>query len=225
MAPDLFRPDGARAEAFANALRLRLAGSFAHLLEAAQGHVALDEAAIGQAIATIRASRAVRPALFAVHRECVAAARDHDLAALRAAFDAFCAMPISAPAGLVVRAWGDGTFSEAELSRYQRAFGDQDGARIVFARVPPAVLGAARQALGVAQDVLRTAAPALASEVAAVVREVVLAGGCAGPGATFDGVTALDAWGALLLNAAEHSTVPGALAGLVHESAHAFMLA
>ena len=222
-APDLFRPDGAAARRLAHQLRRRLAGSFRHLLEACRGHLPLDETAVTIAIARIKCVARVRPDVFIIHRICVEAARDGDLETLAAAFRAFGEAPIAASRAMQVRNWGDHSFQPGEIDRFRWVFEDDSG--LAFDPAPPHAFSRACRAVTAALAVLDRADPEFRAEIDALVHEVVLAQAQDDAGMSFDGVTAFYAGGALVLNAAAHQTVPGALAGIVHEAAHLLMLA
>jgi hypothetical protein len=223
--PDAFRPDGARARHLARHLRRRLAGSFRYLFGACRAHVQLDEVAVECTIAKLECAVRVRPEVFIIHRRIVEAARDGELEALASAFRDFCAAPIAAPAATIVRNWADASFRPGELERFQWVFGEGGDTKLGFDPVPAEALAAACRALAGAMAGLDQADPELRAEIDALVHEVVFAQGDAGAGMTFDGVTAFFASGALLLNAAEHRTVPGALSGVVHEAAHLLLFA
>ena len=194
-------------------------------MDACRHHVALDEPTISARIAQIAACERLRPEIFVIHHDCVAAATASDLDAIATAFAALGAAAVAATQPFGPRCWHDASFSAAEAARYQWAFGDEGDTRIVFTAPPPAIYAQAARSLEAAMAALRDADPELHGEMLGLVGEVVFAAGAPGAAMTFDGVTAFYATGALVLNAAEHQTVPGALATLAHETAHALMFA
>ena len=83
---DAFLPDPGRASTLAAQMRGRLASSFTHVLDAALPNLAMDPAPVRDAIARIAAAPSVRPVIFILHRRCVRAAVQGDLATLHAGF-------------------------------------------------------------------------------------------------------------------------------------------
>ncbi|WP_048862780.1 HEXXH motif domain-containing protein, partial [Acidisphaera rubrifaciens] len=109
--------------------------------------------------------------------------------------------------------------------RYRWAFAEDGDTPVDLAPPDPAAFDRACDALTAARAVLAAACPALRDEIDALVGEVVFAAGRISATMTFDGISSFAAFGALVLNAAEHRTVPGALAGYVHEAAHLLLFA
>jgi hypothetical protein len=220
-----FRPSARRGRALAERLRDRLAGSFAHLLEACGGHAALDAAAIGAKVAEIGAAERVRAEIFIIHRLCVAAAVSGARADIAGGFAALCAAPVAAAPGIATRNWGDASFGAREAAHYAFAFGEEGDTRVALSPALPAMYAQACEALGAALAVLRRVDAELAGEIEALVTEVVFAQGRIDAETEFDGISSFTACGALVLNAAENRTPAAMLTTLVHEAAHGVLFA
>ena len=220
-----FLPDARHGRDLYARIAHRLAGSYAHVFDACGAVCRLDQPALAAHCDAIRAASRVRPDLFILHADAVDAACRSDPAAIRAAADAFLAAAVAAPDGLRLRGWDDASFSAGEAARYRWAFAESGDTRVTLVPPKPAAFARACDALTAARAALAVAAPALHGEIEALVGEVVFAAGRIGATMTFDGISSFNAFGALVLNAAEHASVPGALAGYVHEAAHLLLFA
>lgn len=225
MRPDVFLPDEGRGAGLYAAIRRRLAASYAHIFAACEPLVALDQSAIAVRADGIRDATRIRPELFVLHNEALTAACRADAASIRSAAASFIATPHAAPERLVVRNWGDPSFGTTEAERYAWAFGEDGDTPVTLHAADPDAFLRASDCLEAAREVLAAAAPALRGEIDAIVGEVVFAAGSISDQLTFDGISTFQAFGALVLNAQEHRSIPGALAGYVHEAAHLLLFA
>jgi hypothetical protein len=164
----------------------------------------------------------VSPLLFALHAGLVEAILDEDAAAAELLL-----------AGLDRRdgfAAGDGvdfvTTDDAVLGipgagrLYADLAIDDPEAGVFLAPLAPAELAEASRGVGAAFDLIETAAPELAAEIGAIVRQVVLVGAAPGSERDFGGASSFHLWGAVLLNAHRHRGRVAMAEGLVHEAAH-----
>jgi hypothetical protein len=216
---DSFLPDEARAVELDAQVRARLGESLASLADA------LSEAAIGADAVRGAASDVhfapVTPALFALHAGLVEAILDEDAAAAERMLAGF-----NRPGGFTARGTSFATLDDASLAVpglaavYAGLAIDDDTSGVTLAPLAdgemPAAVGRVREALGLLAD----AAPELAAEIGALVRQVVLVRSAAGSERTFGGASSFHLWGAVFLNADRHQGRVAMAEGLVHEAAH-----
>jgi len=225
VASDGFLPDPDHARWLSLQLHQWLAESLGYLFEVCALHTRLDKASFDARIAEVLSEPRIRPEVFLLHHEIVAAAQMGEAAEISGAFAAFAAAEIAAPAGLRQRGWQDESFSSPEALRYRSLFEDEGDSPLRLTAPMPTVFADARSCLDAALGVLQQAVPALHDEINVLLTEMVFVEGNSGGGTIFGGVTCFHAQGAIALNVAEHLTMPGALAGLVHEAAHTLLFA
>jgi HEXXH motif-containing protein len=90
----------------------------------------------------------------------------------------------------------------------------------VLAPLSPDALAEAAGRVSAALDLIATADPELAAEIAAIVRQIVLVRAAPGSERDFGGASSFHLWGAVFLNAHRHASRVAMAEGLVHEAAH-----
>jgi HEXXH motif-containing protein len=73
--------------------------------------------------------------------------------------------------------------------------------------------------------VFERAAPEIGAEIRSLLTEIVFVSGASNESLRFDGATSFFCWGAIFLNAEAYCGLVKMIAGLTHESAHAYLFA
>jgi HEXXH motif-containing protein len=116
-----------------------------------------------------------------------------------------------------------GALPEASRTLYERAL-MRDPSTVMTLEVPrDEAVQAARCSADEALAMLDLAFPDLAAELRALLSQIVFVAGTVNGDGRFDGATSFHAWGALFLNAEEHSSRLEMIDGLAHESGHALL--
>lgn len=166
-------------------------------------------------------ARGPLPALaVATYFDLLAAVLADDVPSATEALGRFHAASIRA-APPFVRSWSGLAAEEAGL--YSRHLNTDPSTRLELGAPGRGSSAAATRAIGEGLDLLDRAAPEIAGEIRALVRQIVLVSGTVNGTRGFDGATTFTLWGALFLNAAGHASRIEAVDGLVHESAHAVL--
>ena len=222
MAIDLdFAPDAARARAIDASMLGSLGDSLAYLRQAIGGELVFDGGAISRLIEDLSAGQSVAPGVFARYYELVTAIEDGDepeatrlLAELAAAprIGKDCRILELASADL-----GD------ECRRYSRMMSGDSDLDIGFG--PPDAEAAVRFRAGLAAgfSLLDRAAPQMAGEIRALVRELIIAGCDPTKPYEFDGGSHYQLWGALFLNGANDPNPVLVAEALAHECGHSLL--
>lgn len=198
-------------------MRLRLAESLAYIWSQASGRLDLPEDRFQKFLIGLE-RHPVPPLAFSLYCETVFAIEEDDLAQATRLLHELMGMPV--PSGLDVLDLADPRHDES--ARRYASFVDA-GAGIDFEIFPPSPKAAAgcREQIQGAFDLMDAGDPALAAEIRALLREIVLAAGAEDPKAlTFDGASASMLWGAIIINANRRDGTLGMAQMLAHESAH-----
>lgn len=172
--------------------------------------------------ATVARMGAVSPLLFAFHAGLVEAILDEDSVAaarLLAAFGQRKAFAAGRSVDFV-------TTDDAVLglpgagALYAGLAVDDAEAGVVLASLTPDGLANAAGRVEAALDLLGQAAPELAAETRAIVRQIVLVSAAPESERDFGGASSFHLWGAVFLNAHRHRGRVAMAEGLVHEAAH-----
>jgi hypothetical protein len=221
-------PDPDATAAYGAAIRNRLIESLLELARACRAVVAIDEAALAAQLAALQRTPRPRPGVFLLYYDCLAAVRRDDAEQLASLLQQLSTLAPAAPA-LVVRGFADASLPAAEWERYQRALQTDIAAPAEGApRLAPVAaprLQAATALLGAARAAIAGAAPRLAEEIDLLTTEIIFAGDSRAAAAGFGGATSFQAWGAIFLNVHRHTSLVRMADGLVHEAAHARLLA
>lgn len=212
---DTFAPDGGRARALDARMHQQLADSLEHILERGSTS-SLDLAPVSKLAKELRSGARVSPAAFGWYYELVFAIFGDDQMKARAALDALS--KLSATATSLKVAPLDGLQIDGHRDMYLRRMGAETEGWFH----PPAASDVAsfRERLEKGFALLKKAAPELADEISAIVREIVLASGDPKTEMQFDGGSAYQLWGLLFLNPAFHPTPIAVAEVLAHESGH-----
>jgi len=217
-----FLPDPAGARRIDADVRRRVGES----LESVAGALAPDvpeSRHLARLVAALRAGP-VRPGVIAIYSDVVSAIAEGDETALRGALASAAAFDrLSDPGSCRPATLRDGDLGPGMAASYRRHADDDPAVPLDISAIDAATLAAAADALRAATRLVEAAAPDLAAEVAALVREVVFAANGEG-GPAFGGATTFYLWGATLLNVEAIGDVPRLAENLVHEAAHARLL-
>ncbi len=219
-----FAPDGRRARALDHAMHRALAESLMHIVERCRGTIDIDEAALLRIADGLRSGARHLPPTFGLYYEAAGAlldGRNDDAERLLAALAR--ERPIDPVRDeLRVLALGEPALA-AHTERYQRMMESDPTSPFPFLPPPPDTAAAFRARFQRGFALLERAAPELASEVRAIVSEVILAVGTPMGGYTFDGGSSYQLWGGLFLNAESHETDVAIVELVAHESAHSLL--
>jgi HEXXH motif-containing protein len=212
-----FDPCAARARRLDARMRARLADSVRYVASQVGAHLRIDAAALERFLARVAAGP-VRPHAFAAYCDLVLALDADDLDAAGRCLEALFAVP--AASELRIEPLGDAA-RDPDADRIRRHVDSDPEQPIELRTPPPDVAAACRARIDAALGLLDAGHPALAAEIRALVREIVLAVGSDRPDAWgFDGASSFMLWGAIVLNASGHATRLETVQALAHESAH-----
>lgn len=216
--PGSFAPDPERARALDLRMRRRLATSLRHVATQCAPYLPVDQAALETRLARVEHCPAP-PALFGAYYEAVFAIEAGELDAAQALLGDIIAGP-DAESALRIVALGDPA-ADPVAARIQRLVDTDPEAPLRLAPPDPERAQAFRARVESALRLLDAGCPALAAEIRALVREIVLAAP-EDPAATlqFDGASSFMLWGAVVLNAHMPGSVVEMAQTLAHESAH-----
>jgi hypothetical protein len=214
-----FLPDRRRAERLDTNLRLRLADSLSGIADALQA-AGIDGGPVRRTAAGILSSP-VSPRLFALHAGLVEAILDEDSSAAEALIAGLGRLPHGAEPDIAFVTIDDDILGLPGLAAlYARLAVDDSGSSVTLAPLGPEPLGDAADRARAALDLMGAAAPELAAEFAALVRQVVLVRAADNSLRDFGGASSFHIWGALFLNAERYRSRVEIAEGLVHEAAH-----
>ncbi len=213
-----FEPSAERVRFLDQRMRLRLQDSLRYIADQAQGQLGLDQERF-QSFLTRLAQQPVSPLIFSFYSDAVFAIEEDDLEEATRLFREMLQVPAHSGA-LNISALGDP--AEDAISRRYARFIDTDPSA-PFEVFPPSAEATTncRAQITEAFALMDAGDPALAAEIRALLREIVLAAGTEDPKAmTFDGASAFMLWGAIILNANRRDGALGMVQMLAHESAH-----
>jgi HEXXH motif-containing protein len=194
-------------------MRARLADTLDYVFAEVGDAIGVDREAASRATGCIRAEPQ-SPQTFGAYYEMVIAIEQEELEEARQlAGEILSAAPMR---GLRVGAIDDRPQDHAE--RYWRMFLPDEQ----IAMAPGAELAEqTQQRIADGLELLDRGFPAMADEIRALLREIVIAAGTDDPKAlTFDGVSAYMLWGAVLLNGRGQKSILDMAQALAHESGH-----
>ncbi len=200
-------------------MRLSLAESLAYIHDASAGHIDLSDVNVGLGLSEIRAHR-VGPAVFGRYYDLVFAIEDRRYdeagALFREIVDLASERPHFAVLPFTLEALG------AEKERYARLLSLETGLPASLAAPEPDEWLRFEESVAAALTLIEEADAALASELRALVIQIVGAGPPAQNGGRGfgGGASSFMLWGAVTLNVLQHSTPLDMVSGLTHEAAH-----
>jgi hypothetical protein len=217
-----FGPDADRVRVLDRFMRRRLAESLRYILRQADGQLDVDQG-VAMAFADRLEAQPASPLAFSYYSDAVLAIEDDDLSAASEVLGHLFRLPPAAGDLAIV------DIADPERDPAARQFASFINAdpSITFDIFPPtpAASAACRGQIDGAFKLLDAADPALAGEIRALLRLIVLAAGNDDPKAyTFDGASSFMLWGAIILNTNRGPDPTGAAVNMVqmlaHESAH-----
>lgn len=208
----------------------RLAESLAHIFQAA-GELPIDSRRADLLLGRLAGGERFAPSLVGRYFDVLAAIETEDAAAIAAALDRLLAeephrataahpgAPHLAAPRLIAFAGPGMSPADADLIRRNIVLEELGGA--AFGPLPEDKAGPALARFAAALALLAEAAPATYAEISETLAEVIVAQGTTGSaGYAFDGVSSLQYWGAILLNAAIPKTLLATCEAIAHEAGH-----
>jgi HEXXH motif-containing protein len=218
VASAFFDPCADRARRLDARMRHRLAESLRYVAEQCAARCPFPSGEFEAFLARLAAGP-VSPHAFAAYYDLVLALEDDDLAEAQRHLRQMLSAP---PPGdrLRIVELGDAA-SDPDWDRVRRHVDTDATLPLEILPPPPEAAARSRRLIQAALALIEAGSPELASEIRALVREIVLAVGPSGAGTlTFDGASSFMLWGAVVLNAAGHATPLEMVQALAHESAH-----
>ena len=213
-----FSPSAARAKFLDDRMRSRLADSLGHVFEQTRDAFSLPSAQLEVFLSQLR-NHPISPLAFSYYCDLVIAIEQDDLTEARQLIQDLILLPPHSGGPEVVDLGDPQTDLHGE--RYARFLNaDLD---VNFEIFPPSdsASQSCRQQIRDAFALMDVADPELATEIRALLREIVLAAGTENPTAmTFDGASAFMLWGGIIINANRRDGALGMAQMLAHESAH-----
>jgi hypothetical protein len=199
-------------------MRAALAESLEHIHSVAAGHMNLAKVRVAEGMSEIRAHR-VGPGVFGRYYDLVFAVQsqryDDAGTIFREILDLAFERPNFTVLPFTVEALG------TETERYARLLGLEAESRVALAAPGSNEWLGFEKSVTVALKLIEQADATLASELRAVVIQIVGAiPATQNGGRGFGGASSFMLWGAVLLNVRQHRTKLDMIAGLVHEAAH-----
>lgn len=213
-----FEPSAERARFLDQRTRRRLADSFSYIFAQARGQLAVPPDQFELFVARLK-SQLVSPLTFSFYCDLVLAIENDELEEASQLLADAIQLPVHFGATRISELADPR--HDATAQRYVRFINTDEA--ITFEVFPPSPANAAqcRAEVQAAFDLMQAGDPALADEMRALLREIVLAAGTQDPKAmTFDGVSSFMLWGAIIINANRREGDLSMVQKLAHESAH-----
>jgi HEXXH motif-containing protein len=216
-----FEPSAERARLLDARMRHRLGESVRHVAEQSRGQLTIPEHELDDFFAKLAAGP-VSPHAFGAYFDLVLAIERGACEEAEQRLAELVAAPVPAPGIRVVELGA--ALGSLESDRYRRQVDSDPSAPLEIVPPPPAAAAACRGRVDAAFALLASGDGALAQELPALLREIVLAASKRGPNMLdFDGASSFQLWGALVLNAEGHATVLEMVQALAHESGHGLL--
>jgi hypothetical protein len=215
-----FEPDAGRARMLDRCMHAELGKSLLYLCQVAEGLVPYDVEAMRDLIEQLASGVVVSPVVFHDYYQLAFDLIGEDFAGAERSFAQLAAArPLSRAHRNVVPLDDPNRCSTS--ARYLKCM--TDGSDIGMLPPTKGVAAEFHERLNSGMKLLEHAAPELAAEVNALVREVVCVVGDSTRKMQFDGGSHFQLWGALFLNAQFHLTDWSMVEVLAHESAHSLL--
>jgi HEXXH motif-containing protein len=219
-----FVPSGARGARLDQEVRGKFADSLSTLAATIVAQRPEVDGPMNRCITGVRAGP-VRPGLFALYSDLVESIFLDDQIAFASAVDAiveFDAAPADGIRGLTMT---DADLGAGMADRFLRHLDDDPTTPVSVLPLRDQEIVKVTDRLADTLSLLAAAAPELADEIRALIREIVFVESKLTPGGTvFHGASTFYLWGALFLNAAKHPDRVSMAEGLAHEAAHSLLL-
>ena len=220
-----FRPDPRRAQQAVADMNRRLADSFRHIAEQARTHIPIDEARLQPLLLDLDGIDRVRPEVFGIYNDMLAAVAADNANHLETLFKVLCDRPVRA-GRLTIRALCDNERRSGEVERIRRYAGTEAASITLFEPTAQDV-DFSRKRLIRALEILRISAPDCYQEFEAIVSEIILiASDPVLEIPDFQGVSIFELWGGIVINPSwRHETDFDVAEDLVHEATHELLFA
>jgi HEXXH motif-containing protein len=220
--PTGFFPDAARARRIDQRMRAGLSESIEYLGSCIREQWGESIDGLDRLVASMRNGGAYPPSTFGLYYEATSALMGADEPAARQCFAELLQERRISPEGVRVLTL-DQIVPAANRARYQRLMDTDPNTRFTILPPPPGEADAAVRRIHSGLRRLRRAIPELAGEFDALIRELILVAGGEGLGYDFAGGSSYMLWGALFLNAGQHTNDVGVIEALAHESGHSLL--
>jgi hypothetical protein len=213
-----FEPSAERVFFLDQRMRSRLADSLRYIFEQSDGQLNLPNDRFQDFIGRLE-KKTISPLAFSFYSDAVLAIEEDNLEDASKLLAELITLP-SHSGGLDMIALADPK-DDSIAQRYARFLNTDPS--IEFEIFPPSAEAAesCRAQIRDALALLDAGDPELASEIRALLRQIVLASGSKDPKAyTFDGASSFMLWGAIIINADRRDGAIGMTQMLAHESAH-----
>jgi hypothetical protein len=213
-----FEPSAERVRFLDQRMRSRLADSLRYILSEANGLLDVPQNPFQEFLSGLERGP-VSPLAFSHYNDIVFAIEEDDLGEASRLFGELISLPPH-PGGPIISELGDPS-RDSVARRYARFLSED--ASVKFEVFPPSreAAYACRRQIKDAFALMDAGDPALASEIRALLREIILAAGAQIKNTyTFDGASAFMLWGGIILNASRREGELTMVQMLAHESAH-----
>ena len=213
-----FAPSAERVVFLDQRMRSRLADSLRYIFAQGDGHLTIPKERSDEFLVRLE-QEPISPLAFSFYSDSVLAIEEDDVAEASRLLNELIALPSHTGETQIVPL-GDPE-KDATARRLARFLNDDPS--ITFEIFPPSADAAqsCRAQIRDAFALLDAGDPALAGEIRALLRQIVLAAGSKNPKAmTFDGASSFMLWGAIIINADRRDGAIGMTQMLAHESAH-----
>ena len=199
-------------------MRSRLADSLRYIFAQGEGHLSVPKDRAEEFVVRLE-QKPISPLAFSFYTDSVLAIEEDDVEAASRLLNELITLP-SQTGDTEIISLGDPA-KDPIAQRYARFLNEDPSVK--FEIFPPSS-EAARSCRAQIRDafaLLDAGDPALAGEIRALLRQIVLAAGSKEPKAmTFDGASSFMLWGAIIINADRRDGAIGMTQMLAHESAH-----
>lgn len=206
-------------------MKRRLAESLRHIGEQARTHIVIDEARLQLVLAALEGTGRVKPEIFGIYNDMLAAIAVDDTARLETLFKEICGRPVRAQA-LTIRAFNSDECEPGDIDRIRRYAGAEAASVSLFEPTRKDV-DFSRDRLTRALEILRIAAPECFEEFEAIISEIILiASDPTLKVPDFLGISVFEIWGGVVINPVwRHETDFDVAEDLVHEATHELLFA
>ena len=215
----LFEPDENRVHEFDSLMRLRLTETLRHIHETADGCLNISDSLLNSGINRIL-EKPILADTFAAYYELVHAIYDDNLDLATQLFEEVLTAPACGQLELIPYLGKE----DARSNRYINTIDTDPDLPFAITPVSKTDFDQASKLIHQSYTFLKECDPALHAELSALLRSIVIGSGSTAKKArTFDGASAFEIWGAIVLNAIEAKDIVDMVQTLTHESSHVML--
>jgi hypothetical protein len=216
-----FLPDGGRARFIDQRMHRELGASLRHVCAACVDEDLFDADALDHLTKRLENGATYSPSVFADYYELVRALEEGDASESKRLFAAL-ASATAAPREIEVISLADPALGR-DAERFLALMTPEDAPDLGLAPPAPGVFDAFQPRLQAGLDLVDRRLPALAAELRAIIRKIVVIGSDPLKKMEVDGGSSYQLWGALFLNGGFHPNAVAVAEVLAHESAHSLL--